>query len=204
MVMSHQLRLYDYPASANCFKVRLLLAQLGLPYERLPVDIFNGIRSPAATLGSTRRALRRCSRQPTAALSRSPTRSSSSWPAALSTRSGSLTTSKPAGRAVPAVGSRMHDAFGVVERRYVVAWTARPIRGHHAALRYSYDGSEGENVTAQLAAPTAAASPVTWPGESTTLPSAGCCGSASPRVLVARSATNAEARMKRLPTMSAR
>jgi glutathione S-transferase len=42
MAMSHQLRLYDYPASANCFKVRLLLAQLRLPYERLQVDIFNG------------------------------------------------------------------------------------------------------------------------------------------------------------------
>lgn len=38
----HQLRLYDYSASCNCYKVRLLLAQLGLPYERVPVDIFNG------------------------------------------------------------------------------------------------------------------------------------------------------------------
>ena len=36
------MRLYDYPASANCLKVRLLLAQLGLPYERVPVDIFAG------------------------------------------------------------------------------------------------------------------------------------------------------------------
>ena len=36
------LRLYDYAASANCYKVRLLLAQLGLPYERVPVDIFAG------------------------------------------------------------------------------------------------------------------------------------------------------------------
>jgi glutathione S-transferase len=35
-------RLYDYPASCNCYKVRLLLAQLGLPYERVPVDIFAG------------------------------------------------------------------------------------------------------------------------------------------------------------------
>jgi glutathione S-transferase len=34
--------LYDYAASANCFKARLLLAQLGLPYERVPVDIFAG------------------------------------------------------------------------------------------------------------------------------------------------------------------
>ena len=36
------MRLYDYPASANCYKVRLALAQLGLPYERVPVDIFAG------------------------------------------------------------------------------------------------------------------------------------------------------------------
>jgi glutathione S-transferase len=37
-----KLRLYDYGASANCYKVRLLLAQLERPYERVPVDIFNG------------------------------------------------------------------------------------------------------------------------------------------------------------------
>jgi glutathione S-transferase len=36
------LRLHDYAASANCYKVRLLLAQLGLEYERVPVDIFAG------------------------------------------------------------------------------------------------------------------------------------------------------------------
>src|SRR3954471_2453698 len=36
------LRLHDYPASANCFKVRLLLAQLGQDYERVAVDIFDG------------------------------------------------------------------------------------------------------------------------------------------------------------------
>lgn len=36
------LRLYDYVASANCYKVRLLLAQLGREYERVPVDIFDG------------------------------------------------------------------------------------------------------------------------------------------------------------------
>jgi glutathione S-transferase len=36
------LRLYDYFASCNCYKVRLLLAQLGLQYERVPIDIFNG------------------------------------------------------------------------------------------------------------------------------------------------------------------
>lgn len=37
-----QLRLYDYTASANCYKVRLLLAQLGCAYERIPIDIFAG------------------------------------------------------------------------------------------------------------------------------------------------------------------
>ena len=36
------MRLHDYPASANCFKVRLLLALLGVVYERVPVDIFAG------------------------------------------------------------------------------------------------------------------------------------------------------------------
>ena len=36
------MRLYDYDASGNCFKVRLLLALLGTEYERVPVDIFGG------------------------------------------------------------------------------------------------------------------------------------------------------------------
>src|SRR3954466_4877146 len=36
------MRLYDYSASGNCFKVRLLLALLGMEYERVPVDIFAG------------------------------------------------------------------------------------------------------------------------------------------------------------------
>ena len=40
--MDMPLRLYDYAASANCYKVRLALAQLELPYERVPVDIFAG------------------------------------------------------------------------------------------------------------------------------------------------------------------
>jgi glutathione S-transferase len=35
-------RLFDYGASGNCYKVRLALAQLDLPYERVPVDIFAG------------------------------------------------------------------------------------------------------------------------------------------------------------------
>ena len=36
------MRLYDYAGSCNCYKVRLLLANLGLEYERVPVDIFDG------------------------------------------------------------------------------------------------------------------------------------------------------------------
>jgi glutathione S-transferase len=36
------MRLYDHSASCNCYKARLLLAQLGRAYERVPVDIFNG------------------------------------------------------------------------------------------------------------------------------------------------------------------
>jgi glutathione S-transferase len=36
------MKLYDYAASANCYKVRLLLAHLGVDYERVPVDIFAG------------------------------------------------------------------------------------------------------------------------------------------------------------------
>jgi glutathione S-transferase len=36
------LRLHDYAASANCYKVRLLLAQLAHEFERVPVDIFGG------------------------------------------------------------------------------------------------------------------------------------------------------------------
>jgi glutathione S-transferase len=36
------LRLYDYEASGNCYKARLLLSHLELPYERVPVDIFAG------------------------------------------------------------------------------------------------------------------------------------------------------------------
>src|ERR1700758_3853073 len=41
-------RLFDYPASCNCYKVRLLLAQLELPYERGPIDIFDGDTLTAA------------------------------------------------------------------------------------------------------------------------------------------------------------
>jgi glutathione S-transferase len=36
------LRLYDYWESGNCYKVRLLLSQLGVPFERVHVDILKG------------------------------------------------------------------------------------------------------------------------------------------------------------------
>ena len=50
-------RLYDYPSSGNCYKVRLLLSHLGIEYDRVPVDIFAGetmtpehaARNPALT-----------------------------------------------------------------------------------------------------------------------------------------------------------
>jgi glutathione S-transferase len=42
MTSATELRLYDYVASCNCYKVRLLLAQLGFDYERVPIDIFAG------------------------------------------------------------------------------------------------------------------------------------------------------------------
>jgi glutathione S-transferase len=35
-------KLYDHPASANCMKARVLLRQLGLPFERVTVDLFAG------------------------------------------------------------------------------------------------------------------------------------------------------------------
>jgi glutathione S-transferase len=36
------LRLYDYFESGNAYKVRLLLAQLGIPFERVELDILRG------------------------------------------------------------------------------------------------------------------------------------------------------------------
>ena len=33
--------LYDSPVSGNCYKVRLLLAHLGIPYERQTVDVID-------------------------------------------------------------------------------------------------------------------------------------------------------------------
>lgn len=42
------IRLYDYPLSGNCFKVRQLLAWLGLPCERVPVDFHPGRQHKSA------------------------------------------------------------------------------------------------------------------------------------------------------------
>jgi glutathione S-transferase len=36
------LKLYEYASSGNCYKIRLLLNQLGIAYQRIPVDILNG------------------------------------------------------------------------------------------------------------------------------------------------------------------
>lgn len=41
------LRLYDFLPSGNCYKIRLLLTQLGIEFERIPVNILNKeTRSP--------------------------------------------------------------------------------------------------------------------------------------------------------------
>ena len=49
--------LYDSPVSGNCFKVRLLLAHLGLPYERQTVDVADRSGRPEL-LGGLNPALR--------------------------------------------------------------------------------------------------------------------------------------------------
>ena len=36
------LKLYDYASSGNCYKIRLLLNQLDLVYQRIPIDILQG------------------------------------------------------------------------------------------------------------------------------------------------------------------
>ncbi len=35
------MRLYDSPVSGNCYKVRLILAHLGRPYERVEIDVLS-------------------------------------------------------------------------------------------------------------------------------------------------------------------
>lgn len=36
------LRLYEFSSSGNCYKIRLLLTQLGIPFERIEIDILKG------------------------------------------------------------------------------------------------------------------------------------------------------------------
>ena len=36
------IRLYDFELSGNCYKVRLMLSILGLPFETVPVDFYPG------------------------------------------------------------------------------------------------------------------------------------------------------------------
>jgi glutathione S-transferase len=43
--------LYDSPVSGNCYKVRLLLAHLGVPYERLAVDVVDRSNRPELLAG---------------------------------------------------------------------------------------------------------------------------------------------------------
>jgi glutathione S-transferase len=49
--------LYDSQVSGNCYKVRLLLAQLGIPYERVELDVVDRSRR-AEILGGKNPALR--------------------------------------------------------------------------------------------------------------------------------------------------
>jgi glutathione S-transferase len=49
--------LYDSPVSGNCYKVRLLLAHLGLPFERRTVDVLDRSNRPQL-LGGLNPALR--------------------------------------------------------------------------------------------------------------------------------------------------
>jgi glutathione S-transferase len=49
--------LYDSPVSGNCYKVRLLLAHLGIPYERRALDVVDRSNRPEV-LGGLNPALR--------------------------------------------------------------------------------------------------------------------------------------------------
>ena len=49
--------LYDSPVSGNCYKVRLLLAHLGVPYERRSLDVVDRSNRPEV-LGGLNPALR--------------------------------------------------------------------------------------------------------------------------------------------------
>jgi glutathione S-transferase len=48
------IRLYDYLPSGNGYKVRLLLTQLGIPFERIEVDIIKGLTRTSEFLQKNR------------------------------------------------------------------------------------------------------------------------------------------------------
>jgi glutathione S-transferase len=54
---SRAVLLYDSPVSGNCYKVRLLLAHLGIPFERREVDVVDRSKRPEV-LGGLNPALR--------------------------------------------------------------------------------------------------------------------------------------------------
>ena len=76
----NSMRLHDYAASGNCYKVRLLLSLLGREYERVPVDIFAGdTLTDAFGVLNPVRETPVLERTP-ARSSRSRARSSGTWP----------------------------------------------------------------------------------------------------------------------------
>jgi glutathione S-transferase len=42
------IKLYDYQPSGNCYKVRLLMELLGIPYRSIPIDFYPGRRHKSA------------------------------------------------------------------------------------------------------------------------------------------------------------
>jgi hypothetical protein len=73
------LHLYDYVASGNCYKARLLLARLGEPYERIAIDIFGGdtLTNEFTTINRARETRSSCSMTTPSSLSR--TRFCGTW-----------------------------------------------------------------------------------------------------------------------------
>src|SRR4051812_31568045 len=112
------MRLFDYAASANCLKVRILIRQLGLDVGLVPVDIFTG-----DTLTDEYRALNPASETPVLELpSGAPLAESNAillyladgsplsrraWRSARRSGAGSSSSSPPSSRrsAAPASGS---------------------------------------------------------------------------------------------------
>jgi hypothetical protein len=72
------LRLHDYLPSGNGYKVRLLLTQLGIPFERIEYDIDRVRRArPRSSKTSTRTGASPCSRPKKERFCQNPTRSCS-------------------------------------------------------------------------------------------------------------------------------